>query len=164
MISFIVAAARNGVVGKGGGLPWHLPGEMALFKERTLGHPIIMGRKTHESIGRALPGRTNIVITHQTDFKAGGCIVVDSLKTALTEAEKSAGSEEIFIIGGQSIWEQSFHLADRIYLTDVEADIEGDVYFKFNQSQWHEVSRDEHTADQYNKYNFNFLILERNKK
>ena len=161
MISFIVARAKNGVVGKDGGLPWNLPGELALFKQRTMGHPIIMGRKTHESIGRALPGRTNIVITHNPKLNAEGCTVVQSLEQALVEAKKAPGHEEIFIIGGEAIWELALPHADRIYLTEVQADIEGDKYFKFDRSDWKEVARDEHKADAKNKYDFNFLTLDR---
>src|SRR3954468_16302972 len=113
MISTLVAVAKNGVIGKDGGLPWYLPSELARFKEVTMGHPIIMGRKTHESIGRALPGRTNIVITGNKDFKAEGCVVVSSLEQAIEEAKKADGVDEIFIIGGESIYKEAMPILER---------------------------------------------------
>src|SRR5476651_145819 len=103
MLSLYVAISKNGVIGKDSGLPWRLPSDLARFKEVTMGHPIVMGRKTYESIGRPLPGRSNIVITHNKNFKAEGCIVVNSLEEALDQAQKSEGGEEIFIIGGSTI-------------------------------------------------------------
>src|SRR5436190_12493079 len=103
MISIIVVAAKNGVIGKTNALPWYLPAEMAYFKTKTTGHPIIMGRKTHESIGRALPNRTNIVITHNSGLQAEGCVIVGSLGEAIEKAKRAEGNEEIFVIGGESI-------------------------------------------------------------
>lgn len=161
MISAIVAVAKNGVIGKEGGLPWYLPAELARFKEVTMGHPIIMGRKTHESIGRALPGRTNIIVTRNSTFHVEGCIVVGSLNRALEAAKKAEGNEEIFIIGGVNVYEQAMPLADRLYLTKVHANIPGDKIFRYNPSDWREISCEKHSADESNQYNFEFTILER---
>ena len=162
MISLIVAVAEKGVIGKNGTIPWRLPGELAYFKQTTMGHPIIMGRKTHEvSIGRALPGRTNIVITRQKDYKPEGCVVAESLDQAIEIAKKAPGADEIFVIGGQSIYEQALPVADRIYLTEVQADIDGDKFFRFDRSDWQETARDEYQADAKNKYDFDILTLEK---
>nr|AIA18419.1 Dihydrofolate reductase [uncultured bacterium]AIA18499.1 Dihydrofolate reductase [uncultured bacterium] len=160
-ISTIVAVAKNGVIGKEGGLPWYLPAELARFKEVTMGHPIIMGRKTYESIGRALPGRTNIAITRNKDFKAEGCIVVDSLETAIAEAKKAEGADEIFIIGGEQIYKEAMPLLNRIYLTKVDADVKGDKFFHYDPKKWKEISSEKHSADEINKYSFTFTTLQR---
>jgi dihydrofolate reductase len=161
MISTIVAVAKNGVIGKADGLPWYLPAELARFKEVTMGHPIIMGRRTHESIGRALPGRTNIVITRNKDFKAEGCIVTLSLEKALAKAKRAEGADEIFIIGGEQIYAEAMPLLDRIYLTKVDADVDGDKFFRFDESQWNQIRSDKHQKDDKNLYDFTFLLLER---
>lgn len=162
MISIIVAAAKNGVIGKTNALPWYLPAEMAYFRDKTTGHPIIMGRKTHESIGRSLPDRTNIVITHDRNYKAANkSIVVGSLEEALKNAEKAPGSDEIFIIGGEAIYEQALPKADRLYLTKVEAEIDGDKFFMFKPAEWKQISSQKHIADDKNQYPFEFTVLER---
>jgi dihydrofolate reductase len=161
MISAIVAVAKNAVIGKEDGLPWYLPAELARFKQVTMGHPIIMGRKTHESIGRALPGRTNIVLTRSRDFSAEGCVVVQSLKQAIEEAKKAEGADEIFIIGGESIYMEAMPLLDRIYLTKVDAKVDGDKFFRFDEKDWKQVSSEKHEKDDKNQYNFEFLLLER---
>jgi dihydrofolate reductase len=118
-------------------MPWHLPSDLAFFKRLTMGHPIIMGRKTYESIGRALPGRTNIVITRDPAFKAPECVVVDSLDAAY----RAAGDvDEVFVIGGAQIFEAGMNGADRIYLTEIDAEIEGDTWMpRFDRSQWAET-------------------------
>lgn len=173
MISTIVAVAKNGVIGKEGGMPWHLPAELARFKEVTMGHPIIMGRKTHESIGRALPGRTNIVITRNKDFKAEGCEVARSLDEAIEKANQTEGGsaaqtskkfrrpKEIFIIGGEQIYKQAMPLLDRIYLTRVDAEVDGDKFFNYDPSEWKQISSEKHPADEKNQYDFEFTVLER---
>jgi dihydrofolate reductase len=154
--------AKNGVIGKEGGLPWYLPAELARFKEVTMGHPIIMGRKTQESIGRALPGRTNIVITRDKGYKAAeGCVVVNSLDEAIEQAKKSEGSGETFIIGGASVYQEAMSMLDRIYLTKVDADIKGDKFFKYDPSGWRQTSSEKHSADDKNQYDFEFTVLER---
>ncbi len=129
-ISIIVAVAgEKRVIGKKGGMPWYIPAELKRFKEITMGHPIIMGRKTHESIGKALPGRTNIVITHDLSYEASGTIVVHSLDEAIRFAQGKLGDEEVFIIGGGQIYQEAINLADKLYLTYVDREIEGDVTF-----------------------------------
>ncbi|MBI2009000.1 dihydrofolate reductase [Candidatus Saccharibacteria bacterium] len=163
MISLIVAATKNNVIGKENGIPWYLPADLAHFKNTTMGHPIIMGRKTHESIGKSLPGRYNVVITRQIDYKAAdGCVVVHSLDEALN-LPKVKADPEVFIIGGAEIYKGSLPLADRIYLTRIHTKIEGDKFFLFDESKWREISREEHKADDKNPYDYDFLILERKK-
>ncbi len=163
IISLIVAITKNGVIGKAGRIPWHLPAEQAIFKQTTMGHPIIMGRKTHQSIGRALPGRRNIVITRNRNYRADGCVIASSLEQALEEARKAEGSDEIFIIGGEEIYNHTMPLAGRIYLTKVHATLAGDKFFKFNPKQWRQVSAKRHEADENNQYDYEFIILERKK-
>ena len=158
IISVIVATANNGVIGKEGGLPWYLPADLAHFKQTTMGHPIIMGRKTHESIGKALHGRRNIIITHDKDYHAEDCEVVISLEEAL---QLVSGAGEVFIIGGQSIYELALPRTDRIYLTRVDADIPGDKYFLYEPAQWQEVSVEKHSPDDKNQYPYEFVLLER---
>ena len=126
-ISIIVAMAVNRVIGRGGDIPWKIPGEQKLFKEITLGHSIVMGRKTYQSIGRPLPQRTNIVITRQTDFIASGCKVVGSLPAALNACE--ANESEAFICGGGQLYQEALPLATRIYLSVLPRVVEGDTYF-----------------------------------
>jgi len=161
VVSIIVATAEGGVIGKTGGLPWYLPADLVHFKQITMGHPIIMGRVTYESIGRPLPGRYNIVITSGKKYKAEGCEIVSSLKDAIAAAQKDPASDEVFIIGGASIYEQAMPLADRIYLTRVRAKIDGDKYFKYDPSEWKEISSEPHQADGKNQYDYDWLILER---
>jgi dihydrofolate reductase len=148
-LTAVVAVSQNGVIGKDGGLPWHLPSELARFKQITMGYPVIMGRKTHESIGRALPGRKNIVITHDQSYKAEDCTVVNSLTEALKVAE---GTDEAFVIGGASIYELAMPKLDKIYLTEVKAQMDGDRHFNFNKSGWKMVNSEHHQADENNKY------------
>jgi len=127
-ISLIVAVSRNGVIGRDNQLPWHLPEDLKYFKSVTMGKPILMGRKTYDSIGRPLPGRTNIVITRDPDWRADGVEVAGSLQGAMTLAEQacaSAGAEEIMVIGGEQIYRMTLPVADRLYLTQVDAEVEG---------------------------------------
>lgn len=129
-ISIIVAVAgKKRVIGKKGGMPWYIPEELKRFKSITMGHPVIMGRKTHESIGKNLPGRTNIVVTHEPDYKAEGCIVVHSLAEAIQLASDASGNDEIFVIGGGQIYQEAIKLADKLYLTYLDKEIAGDVFF-----------------------------------
>lgn len=146
-ISIIVAAAgKNRVIGTKGGMAWYIPEELKRFKEITMGHPIIMGRKTHESIGRALPGRANIVVTREPNYQAEGCVVVHSLDEAIKTAQGHEGNDEIFIIGGGQIYQEAIHLADKLYLTYVDKEIKGDVFFPpysefkkvISESDWQE--------------------------
>ena len=130
-LSLIVAAARNGVIGRNNALPWHLPEDLKYFKRVTMGKPILMGRKTFESIGRALPGRSNLVITRNGEWQAEGVQVVRSLEAALSLAEDIAlidGVDELMVIGGAQIYAEALPRSERIYLTEVDADVEGDAY------------------------------------
>ena len=157
VLSAIVAVDNKGVIGKEGGIPWYLPADLAHFKRVTLGHPIIMGRKTHESIGRVLPGRQNIVITHDKNYLAEGCMVVNSLQKAIDAAQ----GKDSYIIGGQSIYEQALSEVQRIFLTKVDADIAGDKYFKYNPTRWRKISSEKHPSDDKNPYAYEFVVLER---
>ncbi|GAC1370611.1 MAG: type 3 dihydrofolate reductase [Candidatus Saccharimonadales bacterium] len=160
-ISLIAAIAENGVIGQTGTvLPWKLPADLVRFKEVTMGHPIIMGRKTYESIGRPLPGRTNIVITRQDDFTAEGCTVVTSLDEALKMAAQTE-TDEAFIIGGAQIFGLAIGRADKLYFTKVHAEPAGDVYFHYDPADWREVFNEDHPQDDRNEYPYSFMTFER---
>lgn len=157
IISLIVAVAENGVIGKKGMvLPWRLPADLAHFKKVTFGKPIIMGRATYETIGRPLPGRLNIIVSRDRAYPAEGCTVVSSLEAALDAAGDAA---EVFIIGGGQIFEQALPLAEKMYLTRVHAEPEGDVFFRYNQTEWEESGVEYHRADQNNEYSYSFSLL-----
>ncbi len=159
MISIIVAKGKNNIIGAGNQMPWHLPADLKKFKELTMGHHIIMGRKTFESIGKALQCRTSVVITRNSDFIANDCIVTDSLEKALKYAE---GDNNIFVIGGGEIFKQAMNLCDRIYCTEINADFDGDVLFpEISSSQWKKVSEEVHPADEKNKFSFRFVVYQR---
>jgi len=159
MISLIVAASTNNVIGFQGHLPWRLSSDLKRFKALTMGKPIVMGRKTYESIGRPLPGRQNIVVTRNPDYVAEGCDVVSSVDAAIQAA---GDAEEIMIIGGSHIYEAFLPRAHRIYLTRVQAELEGDAYLpKFNDDDWQETVVEEYTSDESNDHNVIFSILER---
>ncbi len=158
-ISLIVAASANGVIGASGELPWHLPDDFRFFKQVTMGKPIVMGRRTWESIGRPLPGRQNIVITRQSGYEATGASVVDSPEAAVEAAE---GADEIMIIGGGEIYRRFLPLADRVYLTRVEADVEGDTFFPtLGEAEWTVESSERHEADERHAYAFTFRTYRR---
>jgi dihydrofolate reductase len=162
ILSAIVATDRNGVIGKDDDIPWHLPADLKYFKRRTLNHHIIMGRKTFESIGRPLPKRTNIIVTRNPFFIASNCLVAGSLESAI-ELARSNGEEEAFIIGGGMIYEQSIPLIERLYLTEVDAEVEnGEVFFpKLDPALWTEVSSESHQPDEKNPHAYTFKVLER---
>jgi len=164
-LALIWAMARNRTIGRNNALPWYLPEDLKYFKRVTLGKPIIMGRKTWESIGRPLPGRTNIVITRDTGFHADGVRVVHSLEQALSLAEKIClidGADEAVVIGGAQIYALALPFADRLYLTQVHADVEGDAHFPpLDLTQWREMGREDFAAQAPNPYDYSFLILER---
>ena len=158
IISLIAAMGKNRVIGKDNSLPWKLPEDMKRFKEITSGKPVIMGRKTFESIGRPLPNRLNIIITRDKNYKAEGCIVVHSINEALKAAE---GNSEVMIIGGEQIFREFLPMANRMYLTLIDEDFEGDAYFpEYNKNEWKEVHRGEHKND---NYKYAFVNLERKK-
>lgn len=157
-ISLIAAMGKNRIIGKNNSLPWKLPEDMKRFKEITKGKLIVMGRKTFESIGKPLPNRTNIIITHDKNYKADGCVVVYSVEEALKTAK---GNEEVMVIGGEQIFKLFLPKADRMYLTFIDEDFEGDAYFpQYNKDEWKEVHREEHKNQQYK---FVFVDFERRK-
>lgn len=156
MISLIVALDKNGVIGKGGTLPWHLPADLKRFKELTLGHHVIMGRKTYESIGKPLPGRTNVIVTRQHDYKADGCRIVHSLDAAFMTSQQDP---ESFVIGGGDLFEQAMRFAEKIYLTQVETSVDdGDTWFPtIDRERWKLIERVECEADEKNHYRYAYL-------
>lgn len=142
MISIIVAIARGGVIGGHNTLLWHISEDLRRFKQITTGHPVIMGRKTYESLGRPLPNRTNVVITRQSDYKANGCTVAGSLEQAIAMFSQQ---QELFIIGGAEIYTQAMPIAQRLYITDVEDDYQGDTYFpQWDKQQWKLTASERH--------------------
>ncbi|KKQ51811.1 MAG: Dihydrofolate reductase [Candidatus Woesebacteria bacterium GW2011_GWB1_39_10b] len=158
-VSIVVAVSENNVIGANNKLPWYLPADLKRFKELTLGHHTIMGRKTHESIGKVLPGRTNILVTRNPDYIKEGVVVVNSLDNAYRLAEKS-GEKEAFVIGGAEIFKEALPKADRIYMTKVIVKIDGDVFFpSFDEKQWKVISRNRYKADEKNPYRYEFLTL-----
>jgi len=158
-IALIVAMAENRVIGRNNQLPWRIPADLRHFKALTMGKPIIMGRKTYESIGRPLPGRDNIVITADSLYQAEGCQVVHSIDQAL---ETAGGCEEAMIIGGANLYRQTFENAERLYLTLVKAEPEGDSWFPaIELQQWREIERETHKADERNEYDYDFVVLDR---
>ena len=165
VISLIVAIAENGVIGRANAMPWRLSGDMAWFRRVTMGKPIVMGRRTWDSFPKKpLPGRPNIIVTRDRDFRAEGAHAAASLDEALRLARQLAGGEgggEIMIIGGAQIYEAALPLAGRIYLTEVHAKPEGDTYFRIDRAQWREVSRERHAAGEKDSADYSFVILER---
>jgi dihydrofolate reductase len=159
VISLVVAMARNHVIGRDNALPWRLPEDLKHFKATTLGKPVLMGRKTFESIGKPLPGRTNLVLTRATGWKADGAVVAHSVDEALASV---ANSTEVAVIGGAEVFQLLLPKASRIYLTRIHADIPGDTVFPpLDLSQWREVDRRELAADERNAYDMTFVTLER---
>ena len=168
LISIIVGLGHDHVIGKDNDMPWHLSADLRYFAKTTKGHPIIMGRKCYESIGRPLPKRKNIIITRNEAFQAEGCTVVHSLKQALEEAANyytttEASQTEAFVIGGGEIYRQALSLADRLYLTYIDVTVEGgDVFFPtFDETQWKTIQEEAHQKDEKNAYDYKFVVLER---
>jgi dihydrofolate reductase len=164
-IALIVAMARNRVIGRNNKMPWHLPEDLKYFKRVTMGKPVIMGRNTFESIGKALPGRTNIVISRNPAYEAEGISVVSSVEEALDLAESLMDLDhggEVLIIGGAQIYAQTLPLAQRLYLTEVHADVEGDASFPaIDTNAWRLVEREDHPAAGANPWSYSFLVLDR---
>lgn len=159
MISFIFAMDANRLIGKDNDLPWHLPNDLAYFKKITSGHSIIMGRKTYESIGRPLPNRKNIVVTSAHDSEFPGCTVVSSIEDVLQIA---SDTEECFVIGGAQLYTGLFPYADRLYMTKIHHQFDGDRYFpEFDESKWKLVSSEQGTKDEKNPYDYEFLVYEK---
>lgn len=163
MISLIVAIAHDNVIGRSNDLPWYLPADLKHFKEITTGHTVIMGRKTYDSIaarlGKPLPNRHNVILTREEKFVVPGATVVNSLEIALEEHE----NEEVFVIGGAEIYSQALSHADKLYVTEIDADITGgDTFFPLiDPQEWRETSREKHTKDDRNEYEYAFVTYER---
>jgi dihydrofolate reductase len=161
LISLIAAVAENGVIGRDNNLVWRLPDDFKYFKQTTSHHPVLMGRKTFESLGKPLPNRLNVVITRNSGYRPEGVLVVDSLEKAIEEARKT-GIEEAFVIGGAEIYRQAISSADLLYLTEVKASFEGDVTFPdFEKLEWQEISRRHHSTDERHAVAFDFVVWER---
>jgi len=165
-VSIIVAASENGAIGKENDLIWRFPNDTQFFKETTLGHHVVMGRKNFESIPhkyRPLPNRANIIITRQDNYTAKECTVVNSIESALEFAKKN-GESEAFIIGGGQIYQLALekNLVDKIYLTRIHSKYDGDTFFKKLSSQWIEKSRNKYIADENHAYDYSFITLEKN--
>ena len=158
-VTLVVAATDDGVIGRDGGMPWHLPADLAHFKRVTLGHPIVMGRRTYASIGRALPGRLNVVVTRDRSFSAAGVTVAHSLDEALAACGDAA---EAMVIGGGELYREALPRATRIHLTRIHAAIAGDTHFPaLDPAAWTETTREERPADERNAYPLSFVTLER---
>ncbi|MCK7596413.1 dihydrofolate reductase [Microbulbifer sp. CAU 1566] len=163
-LAMIVAMAGNRAIGRENALPWRISGDLQFFKRTTLGKPVVMGRKTFESIGRPLPGRKNIVITRNPDWRAEGVSLAASLEQALALAAQAAvgdGAEEIMVIGGAEIYRQAMPLAQRLYITEVEAEVEGDAFFPELDETWKEVGRDCYPASDKDEYNYCLVQYDR---
>ena len=160
IVSIIVAIAKNNVIGKGNELPWHLPADFTYFKKITASKPVIMGYKTHLSIGKILPGRKNIVLCDDESLKImDGAIMAKSFEEAFKLA---SDSEEAFIIGGANVYKQGLNYANRLYITEVQIDTEGDIYFpEFNKNEWKEIKREKRLKDAENIYDLDFVVYEK---
>lgn len=161
--SILVAMAKNRVIGRNNALPWHLSPDLKRFKQLTMGHHIVMGRKTYESIGRPLPGRTSVIVTHQPDYQAPGAIVAGSLVAALKIcSEGKEVDRESFVIGGAEVYQQALELCQRMYVTEIQQEFEGDALFpEFDPQQWREVSREKHQLDEDGGLEYHFVVLDR---
>lgn len=164
--ALIAAMSQNRVIGRNNQLPWHLPGDLKYFKQATMGKPIIMGRKTWDSIGRPLPGRMNVVISRNPEWKApAGTVGAPSLNEALKKACAHAeleGGDEVMIIGGGQIYAEALATVDRMYITKVHADIDGDAFFpEVNWEEWEEIGREDFSASDNNPYDYSFVVYQR---
>lgn len=158
-LSLIVAMASNRTIGINNQIPWHLSADLKKFKKITMGHPIIMGRKTFESIGRPLPGRKNIVISRDPHYQQQGCMVFDNLDSAL---QSCTTSDEVFVIGGATLYESTLERADNLYITKIQQEFKGDTWFpEIKPEQWREVSREDINDDNSVNFNYSFIIYER---
>lgn len=158
-LSMVVAHADNRIIGKDNDMPWHLPADLKYFKQTTLGKPVVMGRKTYESIGRPLPGRLNIVISRDEKYQAEGITCVTSVEQAL---EQAGDVEEIMVIGGGAIYAHCLPAANRLYITHIDAAIDGDTQFpEYDLNLWQKVSSEKRAADEKNAYDLDFCVYER---
>jgi len=162
-VSIVVAMTPERVIGKDGGLPWRLPADLKHFRRLTLGHPVVMGRKTFESIHKPLDGRTNIVMTQRSGWEAPGCLVAANVETALELAmQHAAPTREVMILGGAAVYALFLPHTDRMYVTCVDAHVQGDTFFPvYDVAEWQETAREDHAADERNPHAFSFRVLER---
>lgn len=161
MLNLIVAMAKNNVIGLNGKMPWQLPADLQYFKRITMGHPIIMGRKTFDSIGRALPGRQNIVVTRNRDWQHSGVEVAHTLNEAITLAGGASDANK-FVIGGAALYSEALNVADTLYVTRIHADVAGDTFFPAIETAiWQEIAREHHAKDDKNSYDIDFTVLAR---
>ena len=159
MISIIAAMAKNRIIGANNAIPWHLPGELKMFKSITMGHHIVMGRNTWESIGRLLPGRTTVIVTRQREYRVAGAVVAPTLDAAIAAC---GDDEEIFVIGGGQLYAAALPIANRIYLTEVNAEVDGDTRMpEFDLTQWHAGQPTMYTADDKNPYSYKLTVFDR---
>lgn len=160
MISLIVAMDQNRLIGKDNTLPWHLPADLQYFKKVTMGKPIVMGRKTFDSIGRVLPGRENVIVTRNRSYTNDNCTVLYSVDEVKQFAE--ASEQEVFIIGGAEIFKEILPVADRLYITEIQESFEGDTYFPtIDEKRWKQISSTSGIVDEKNKYAHQYIVLER---
>ena len=158
-LSIIVAMDRNRVIGRGGTLPWHISSDLKNFKKITMGKPILMGRKTHDSIGKPLPGRENIILTNNKKYLAEGCTVKNTLDEVYSYCEEQL---ELVVMGGAILYSQTLDKAEKLYITEVNASVNGDTLFpEYKSSQWREISRESFNADENNEFDYSFTVLER---
>lgn len=164
-ISLIAAVAQNRIIGRDGGLPWHLPGDLKHFKTLTFGKPVVMGRKTFQSIGRPLPGRPNVVVSRGGMFRPEGVALCATLDDALDDAERMAyeiGADEIMVIGGERIYRDTLSVADRIYLTEVLCEPDGNAFFpEIDMARWVETVREDGQQSEGDDHDYNFVILDK---
>ena len=150
---------RNRVIGRGGALPWHISSDLKNFKKITMGKPILMGRKTHDSIGKPLPGRENIILTNNKKYSAEGCTVKNTLDEVYSYCEEQL---ELVVMGGAILYSQTLDKADKLYITEVNASVNGDTFFpEYKSNQWREISRESFNADENNEFDYSFTVLER---
>lgn len=161
-VALIVAMDEQGLIGKDNDLPWKISADLQYFRRTTMGKPIIMGRNTHESIGRPLPGRQNIVISSQQNYRAEGCDVVHSIDAALALC---SDVEQVMVMGGASLYQQILPLADTLYLTRVHASLDGDTWFpEWSEQDWQLISSEDHQADENNEFDYSFQLYQRIRK
>ncbi len=162
-LNLVVAMAQNRVIGRDNQLPWRLPEDLAYFRRVTWGHPILMGRKTYESIGRPLPGRQNIVLTRQANWQQTGVDVAFDLDQAMGLVRSSEDRPQLMVIGGENLYRQCLPLASKLWITLVHSNVEGDAYFpEFDWGDWKQVSREDHSADDRNPYAYSFVVCQQN--
>ena len=158
-LSIIVAMDRNRAIGRGGALPWHISSDLKNFKKITMGKPILMGRKTHDSIGKPLPGRENIILTNNKKYSAEGCTVKNTLDEVYSYCEAQL---ELVVMGGAILYSQTLGKADKLYITEVNASVNGDTFFpEYKSGQWREISRKSFEADENNEFDYSFTVLEK---